>query len=49
MFIVAQLTDARIRTRLRLSAWDEAVVRMVGSILAAWPAGPCGALPAWGG
>jgi hypothetical protein len=27
---VARPTGARIRARLRLSAWDEAVVRMVG-------------------
>jgi hypothetical protein len=32
-FIAAQPTGARIRTRLRLSAWDEAVVRMVGEHL----------------
>jgi hypothetical protein len=32
-FIVARPTGARIRTRLRLSAWDEAVVRMVGGHL----------------
>jgi hypothetical protein len=32
-FIVAQPTGARIRTRLRLSAWDEAVVRMIGEHL----------------
>jgi hypothetical protein len=32
-FIVAQPTGARIRARLRLSAWDEAVVRMVGEHL----------------
>jgi hypothetical protein len=32
-FIVARPTGARIRTRLRLSAWDETVVRMVGEHL----------------
>jgi hypothetical protein len=32
-FIVAPPTGARIRTRLRLSVWDEAVVRMVGEHL----------------
>jgi hypothetical protein len=32
-FIVAQPTGTRIRARLRLSAWDEAVVRMVGEHL----------------
>src|ERR687888_1629277 len=32
-FVVAPPTGARIRTRLRLSAWDEAVVREVGTSL----------------
>ena len=32
-FVVAPPTGARIRTRLRLSAWDEAVVREVGAYL----------------
>jgi hypothetical protein len=31
--VVAPPTGARIRTRLRLSAWDEAVLRMVGEYL----------------
>jgi hypothetical protein len=32
-FVVAPPTGARIRTRLRTSAWDEAVVRAVGAYL----------------
>jgi hypothetical protein len=32
-FVVAPPTGARIRTRLRPSAWDEAVVREVGAYL----------------